>query len=80
MMRRTLAAPEHELSMVDRCRLLGLARSTMYYETQGPSVEELELLRQLDELHLKWPFYGSRNLAWALSQDGGQSIASTCSG
>ncbi len=56
--------------MVDRCRLLGLARSTMYYEGQGTSGEELELLRRLDELHMKWPFYGSRNLAWAMSQDG----------
>lgn len=70
MMRRTLAAPSHELPMVDRCRLLGLARSTMYYQAQSASTEELELLRQLDELHLKWPFYGSRNLAWAMSQGG----------
>ena len=70
MMRRTLAAPEHELSMVDRCRLLGLARSTMYYEGQGTSGHELGLLRRLDELHMKWPFYGSRNLAWAMSQNG----------
>lgn len=70
MMRRTLAAPEHELSMVERCRLLGLARSTMYYEGQSTSSQELDLLRRLDELHMKWPFYGSRNLAWAMSQDG----------
>lgn len=70
MMRRTWAAPEHELSMVERCRLLGMARSTMYYDTLGPSDDELDLLRRLDELHLKWPFYGSRNLAWALSQEG----------
>jgi putative transposase len=70
MMRRALAAPEHELSMVDRCRLLGMARSTLYYEAVGASDEELGLLRRLDELHLKWPFYGSRNLAWELSQAG----------
>lgn len=70
MMRRTLAAPKHELPMVDRCRLLGLARSTMYYEGRCTSTEELELLRRLDELHMKFPFYGSRNLAWALSQEG----------
>ena len=47
MMRRTWQPPEHELSMVDRCRLLGLARSTTYYETQGPSVVELRFPLEL---------------------------------
>jgi putative transposase len=33
-------------------------------------VENLKLMRLLDELHLKWPFYGSRNLTWCLQQEG----------
>jgi putative transposase len=42
----------------------------LYYEATGPSAEELELLRRMDELHLKFPFFGSRNLAWVLSCEG----------
>jgi putative transposase len=48
--------------------LLGLPRSSRYYRCRQVSREDLELMRIMDELHLRFPFYGSRRLAWALQQ------------
>lgn len=46
-----------------QCELLGLPRSSCYYSPQGESVANLTLMRQIDELYTRWPFYGSRRLA-----------------
>jgi len=46
--------------------LLGLPRSTYYYDPSLESAENLRLLRQLDELYLECPFYGSRRMAVTL--------------
>jgi len=51
------------LPVTRQCELLALPRSSAYYE-RGPAVsdEDLRLMRLLDELHLKYPFMGSRRL------------------
>lgn len=46
------------LSLVQRCALVGLARSTHYYEPAPERDENLLLMRVIDELFLKRPFYG----------------------
>jgi AraC-like DNA-binding protein len=38
-------------------------RSTYYYPPRPESVENLRLLRRLDELYLDYPFFGSRRMA-----------------
>ena len=43
-----------------------MPRSTCYYEPVGESAKNLELMRQIDELYLKYPFYGSRNISHEL--------------
>ena len=40
-----------------------MPRSTYYYPPRPESAENLRLLRQLDQLYLKRPFYGSRKMA-----------------
>jgi putative transposase len=55
--------------VVERCELLGLARSTYYYELARESAENLALMRRLDEQYLKTPFYGSRRMAEELSRE-----------
>jgi putative transposase len=55
------------LSIARQCELLGLPRSTYYYELATESVENLALMRRLDEQFLKTPFYGSRRMAEELS-------------
>jgi len=48
---------------VRQCALLGLTRSTWYYRPRGESLENLALMRRLDEQYLRTPFYGSRKMA-----------------
>ena len=65
--RRRLIEPEHaELSVRRQCALLELARSTCYYEPGGETAENLAVMRRIDELYVRWPFYGSRRLALEL--------------
>ena len=48
-----------------QCELLGLPRSTYYYEAALESSENLQLMRLIDEEYLRHPFYGSRKMtAW----------------
>jgi putative transposase len=61
---------EHELPVVRQCELLDLARSTAYYQPLPLPEADLVLMRRLDELHLKWPFLGTRRLRDLLRQDG----------
>ena len=46
--------------MARRCDLLGLARSSFYYEPLGggESVENLRVMREIDRIYTRWPFYG----------------------
>lgn len=58
--------PGHpDLSIVKQCELLGLARSSYYYQPVPVSEENLFLMRLLDEQYTKTPFYGTRKMtAW----------------
>jgi len=61
---------DHELPVVRQCELLELARSTAYYAPLPVPEGALALMRRIDELHLKWPFLGSRRLRDLLQKDG----------
>jgi putative transposase len=58
------------LSTVEQCELLKVARSTLYYRPAPVSADDLAVMRRMDELHLAWPFYGSRRMAAVLRRDG----------
>jgi putative transposase len=51
-----------QLSVRRQCALLGISRSGFYYEPLGPSPEDLELMRLLDEQYTRTPFYGVRKM------------------
>ena len=59
-----------DLSLSRQCRLLSISRSSFYYAPKGESPENLTLMRRIDELFLKHPFYGSRQIARQLRRDG----------
>jgi len=61
---------DHELSISAQARLLNISRSTTYYTPRPPSAQDLTLMRQLDELHLKHPTMGSRMLCDQLTRMG----------
>ena len=54
------------MTIHQQCDLLGLPRSTYYYQPRPEKAENLRLLRRLDELYLQCPFFGSRRMAVAL--------------
>jgi len=53
---------QHPLPVVRQCQLLALPRSTVYYTPQPVPAATLALMRGIDELHLEYPFAGSRLL------------------
>ena len=58
-----------EIPIYRQCELLGLSRSSYYYEPAGESEYNLELMRLIDEQYTKTPFYGTRRMtAWLRRQ------------
>ena len=58
------------LSLGRQCRLLSISRSSYYYAPKGESPENLALMRRIDGLFLKYPFYGSRQMVRHLRREG----------
>jgi putative transposase len=52
--------------------LLGLNRSSLYYEPAPETHENLRLMRLIDEQYTRCPFYGSRRIAAWLHEQGEQ--------
>jgi putative transposase len=57
-----MITPTHPLPITRQCQLLALPRSSVYYTPQLVSATALALMRQIDALHLEYPFAGSRLL------------------
>lgn len=63
--------PDHpHLSIVRQCELLGLTRSSYYYEPVPISEEDQLLMRLLDEQYTRTPFYGKRKMVVYLAEQG----------
>ena len=62
--------PEHDLPITQQAEILQISRSAVYYQPHPVSVADLWLMRQIDELHLNYPFAGSRMLRDLLRQQG----------
>ncbi len=60
----------HRLSLVRQAKALGIRRSSIYYLPRPVSDADLTLMRRIDELHLKYPFAGSRMLKEILNGEG----------
>ena len=61
---------DHEqISLRRQCELLGLNRSRVYYQPEPVSPEELGLMRRIDEIYTRCPFYGSRRITAQLNRD-----------
>jgi putative transposase len=69
--RKAMIRRDHPgLSLSRQCGLLSISRSSFYYAPKGESAENLELMRRIDELFLKYPFYGSRQMVRQLWREG----------
>ncbi len=64
-----------DLSLSRQCQILSISRSSVYYAprhgaTGGESPETLVVMRRIDALFMKYPFYGSRQMARHLGREG----------
>ena len=68
--RRGRIHDKHDLSKTRRCELLDVPRSSAYYRREAVSEVDLAVMRLIDEIHLQWPFYGSRRMRDELEERG----------
>ena len=69
--RKAMIRRDHPgLSLSRQCQVLAISRSSFYYAPKGESPENLALMRRLDELFMKYPFYGSRQMVRQLLREG----------
>jgi putative transposase len=69
--RKAMIARDHPgLSLSRQCRILAISRSSFYYAPKGESADNLALMRRIDELFMKYPFYGSRQMVRQLRREG----------
>jgi putative transposase len=60
----------HKLPLTRQAEVLGLSRSSLYYRSRPVPEAELAIMRRIDELHLEFPFAGSRMLRDLLRGEG----------
>ena len=60
----------HDLPLTRQADALGISRGCLYYQPQPVSAADLALMRRMDELHLDYPFAGSRMLRDLLRSEG----------
>jgi len=69
--RKAMIARDHPgLSLSRQCRILAISRSSFYYAPKGESADNQALMRRIDELFMKYPFYGSRQMVRQLRREG----------
>jgi putative transposase len=60
----------HDLPIARQAKVLNINRGSVYYQPRPTSPEDLALMRRIDELHLEFPFAGSRMLRDFLDREG----------
>ena len=70
--RKTFVDSKHKLSINKQCKLLHIAKSTLYYEPvkKFSSDVDIKFLNLLNEIHSEFPYYGTRRLVTALENEG----------
>src|SRR6202453_4093586 len=68
--RKAMIDPSHGLSMSRQAKALNISRGCVYYEPRPVPAGDLAIMRRIDELHLDYPFAGSRMLRDMLHREG----------
>jgi putative transposase len=70
--RKTFIDTELDISLNKQCKLLNIAKSTLYYEPvkRFSSEEDLKMLNTLNDIYSEFPYYGTRRLVTALKNEG----------
>ncbi|MCD1645657.1 IS3 family transposase [Aurantimonas coralicida] len=68
--RKTMIDRSHDLPIARQARELRISRGSVYYLPRPVPPADLALMRRIDELHLEYPFVGSRMLRGLLAGEG----------
>jgi putative transposase len=60
----------HGLPIIKQAKALGISRGSVYYLPRPVPAADLAAMRRMDELHLEFPFAGSRMLRDLLNKEG----------
>ena len=66
----------HELPLSSQAAALNISRGSIYYVPAQVSADDLALMRRMDELHLEYPFAGSRMLRDLLATPDSKGVGS----
>lgn len=61
---------DHDLPIAKQAKALGISRGSVYYLPRPVPAATLAVMRRMDELHLEFPFAGSRMLRDLLNKEG----------
>ena len=61
---------KHKLPITRQCKILNFPRSCLYYQSVPVREEYLNIMSLIDEIHLRYPFYGSRRIRDELRDNG----------
>lgn len=62
------------LTLQDQAQLLGISRSSLYYDLRPIDSLTLDLMNRIDKIHTDWPTYGSRTIAAQLRKETGLQV------
>lgn len=68
--RQMVETDNNKLSINKQCAVLQIHRSGLYYQPNGESQHNLDLMLEIDKIHLKWPYYGTRRMTAELQNMG----------
>jgi putative transposase len=70
--RKTFVDTKLRISLNKQCKLLHIAKSTLYYKAvkKFSRDEDIKFLNMLNEIHSEFPYYGTRRLVTALENEG----------
>ena len=69
--KRAMIQRDHpDLSISQQCKLVQLSRSAFYYTPVGIDADTLAMMKEIDRVFTKYPFFGSRQIADYLPRNG----------
>jgi len=69
--KRAMINRDHpKLSISQQCKLVSLSRSAFYYTPAGIDADTLSMMKEIDRVLTKYPFFGSRQIAAYLRREG----------
>ena len=68
--KRAMIKRDHpELSISQQCKLVRLSRSAFYYTPDGIDGDTLSMMKEIDRVFTKYPFFGSRQIVAYLRRE-----------